>query len=151
QVHSISNPPIAGKKIHWTNIRINTSDWKPLPFPKDVCVVTTIANYLTEFEIINGWRLLSDGKPSNGWTGAYKQRFPEKGWEIKDGILNVLASAGGESTNGGDIVTMEKFSAFDLSFEFRLTPGANSGVKYFVTLSENNPGSAIGLEYQLLD
>ena len=53
--------------------------------------------------------------------------------------------------NGGDIVTKEKFSSFDLSFEFKLTTGANSGVKYFVTLSENNPGSAIGLEYQLLD
>ncbi len=151
QVHSINNPAIAGKKIHWTNIRIKTSDLKPLPFPKDVFVVNTIPNYLSEFEINNGWKLLFDGKTSNGWKGAYKAGFPEKGWEIKDGILNVLASTGGESTNGGDIVTMEKFSAFDLSFEFRLTPGANSGVKYFVTLSENNPGSAIGLEYQLLD
>jgi hypothetical protein len=63
----------------------------------------------------------------------------------------VLPSTGAESTNGGDIVTKEKFSAFDLSFEFNFTPGANSGVKYFVTLSENNSGSAIGLEYQVLD
>lgn len=36
-------------------------------------------------------------------------------------------------------------------FQFKLTPGANSGVKYFVTLEENNTGSAIGLEYQVLD
>ncbi len=151
QVHSINNPAMAGKKIHWKNIRIKTSGLKPLPFPKDVYVVNTIPNHLSDFEKSNGWKLLFDGKTSSGWKGAYKQRFPEKGWEIKEGILNVLASTGGESTNGGDIVTMEKFSAFDLSFEFRLTPGANSGVKYFVTLSENNPGSAIGLEYQLLD
>ena len=72
------------------------------------------------------------------WKGAYKSRFPEKGWEIKDGLLSVLSSEGKESTNGGDIVTKEKFGAFDLSFEIKLTPGANSGVKYFVTLSENN-------------
>jgi len=52
---------------------------------------------------------------------------------------------------GGDIVTLEQFKAFDLSFEFKLTPGANSGVKYFVTLKEHNEGSAIGLEYQVLD
>ncbi len=151
QVHSINNPAMAGKKIHWKNIRIKTTGLKPLPFPKDIYVVNNIPNTLSAFEKSNGWKLLFDGKTSNGWKGAYKQRFPDKGWEIKDGILNVLASTGGESTNGGDIVTIEKFSAFDLSFEFRLTPGANSGVKYFVTLSENNPGSAIGLEYQLLD
>jgi hypothetical protein len=63
----------------------------------------------------------------------------------------VLSSNGKESTNGGDIVTQQEFSAFDLSFDFKLTKGANSGFKYFVTLSEKNSGSAIGLEYQLLD
>jgi hypothetical protein len=66
-------------------------------------------------------------------------------------VLSVLPSDGGESTNGGDIVTRDSFTGFDLSFEFKLTPGANSGVKYYVTLSEGNTGSAIGLEYQLLD
>jgi hypothetical protein len=63
----------------------------------------------------------------------------------------VLSSEGKEATNGGDIVSSEQFAAFDLSFEFRLTPGANSGVKYFVTLDEDSKGSAIGLEYQVLD
>jgi hypothetical protein len=62
-----------------------------------------------------------------------------------------LNSEGKESTNGGDIITKEQFSAFDLSFNFKLTPGANSGVKYFVTLKEITQGSAIGLEYQVLD
>ena len=62
-----------------------------------------------------------------------------------------MTAEGKESTNGGDIVTDQQFDFFDLSFDFKLTPGANSGVKYFVTLSEHNTGSAIGLEYQLLD
>jgi hypothetical protein len=48
-------------------------------------------------------------------------------------------------------VTEDQYAAFDLSFEFKLTPGANSGVKYFVTLKEQTTGSAIGLEYQILD
>jgi hypothetical protein len=66
-------------------------------------------------------------------------------------MLTVEPSGGAESTNGGDIVTEKEYAAFDLSFDFKITPGANSGVKYFVTLSEGNKGSAIGLEYQVLD
>jgi Domain of Unknown Function (DUF1080) len=151
QVHSIGNPAMAGKKIYWKNIRIKTAGLKPASFPSSIYTVNTMLNSLSDSEVKSGWKLLFDGKTSNGWKGAYKQSFPTVGWEIKDGILKVLSSGGAESHNGGDIVTTEKFSAFDLSFDFKLTPGANSGVKYFVTLSENNPGSAIGLEYQVLD
>ncbi len=152
QVHDIGNNiQWAGRKVHWKNIRIKTTGLKSKAFPADIYVMNTIPNTLSDFEKKSGWKLLFDGKTSNGWTGAYKDHFPEKGWEIKDGILTVQPSEGKESTNGGDIVTKQKFSAFDLSFEFKLTPGANSGLKYFVTLSENNQGSAIGLEYQLLD
>ncbi|MEP7375837.1 MAG: DUF1080 domain-containing protein [Chitinophagaceae bacterium] len=152
QVHSIGgNSAMAGKKIYWKNIRIKTSGLKPALFPSTIYTVNTMINKLSDFEIKSGWKLLFDGKTSKGWKGAYKESFPSTGWEIKDGMLKVLSSGGAESYNGGDIVTIEKFSAFDLSFDFNLTPGANSGVKYFVTLSENNPGSAIGLEYQVLD
>lgn len=151
QVHSISSTAMAGKRIWWKNIRIRTGHIKPLPFDLAVYTVNTNSNQLSSFEKAGGWQLLFNGKNSTGWTGAYKKEFPAKGWDIKDGILGVMPSDGAESTNGGDIVTEQQFSAFDLSFEFKLTPGANSGVKYFVTLSENNSGSAIGLEYQLLD
>lgn len=151
QVHSIGQPALAGKKIYWKNIRIKTSDIALTPLTNDVYIVNTLPNSLSEIEKRSGWKLLFDGKTSTGWKGAYKAGFPEKGWSIAGGELKVLASGGAESTNGGDIVTTGQYSAFDLSFEFRITPGANSGVKYFVTLSENNPGSAIGLEYQVLD
>ncbi len=151
QVHSINKPEQAGIKIWWKNIRIKTSGIAPAEFPSGIYVVNLQPNQLTSYEKKDGWKLLFDGKTSKQWKGAYKEKFPEKGWQIKDGILMVESAQGSESTNGGDIVTLEQFSAFDLSFEFKLTPGANSGLKYFVTLSENNPGSAIGLEYQLLD
>jgi len=151
QVHSIGNPEMAGKKIYWKNIRIRSGVTTPSSFSGHIYVYNTIPNTLSAFEKKSGWKLLFDGKTSNGWVGAYKNQFPGKGWEIKDGILKVLSSGGAESHNGGDIVTKEKFSAFDLSFDFNLTTGANSGVKYFVTLTENNEGSAIGLEYQVLD
>lgn len=151
QVHSVDQPEKVGKKIYWRNIRIQTQDVKLTPLPYPVYTVNTIANGLTAEEKRLGWKQLFDGKTSDGWKGAYKPTFPEKGWEIANGELSVKKSDGGESTNGGDIVTTKKYKAFDLSFDFKLSPGANSGVKYFVTLEENNPGSAIGLEYQVLD
>jgi hypothetical protein len=153
QVHAIAvtKPELAGIKIYWKNIRIKTTGVSPSPFPKGIYVANLQPNFLSTYERTDGWRLLFDGKTTNGWRGAYKNGFPEKGWEVKDGILTVVSSQGKESANGGDIVTIQQFNAFDLSFEFKLTPGANSGLKYFVTLSENNQGSAIGLEYQLLD
>lgn len=151
QVHGINKEEQAGKRVYFKNIRIRTSGLTPKTFPSGIYVVNTRPNALTDYEKRNGWKLLFDGKTTTGWVGAYKPTFPQKGWKIQDGILSVLSSDGKESENGGDIVTKEQFSAFDLSFEFRLTPGANSGVKYFVTLSENNKGSAIGLEYQVLD
>lgn len=152
QVHGIGNKTyLDGKKVYFKNITIQTTNLKPAPFPKSHYIVNLTPNSLSAAEKANGYKLLFDGKTNAGWTGAYKSAFPEKGWEINNGLLSVLPSNGGESTNGGDIVTKEQFAAFDLSFEFKLTEGANSGVKYFVTLAEKNSGSAIGLEYQVLD
>ena len=152
QVHSIGDKAAwAGEKIYFKNIRIKTQGLQPTPFPPGIYVLNNIPNSLTDYEKENGWKLLFDGTTTNGWRGAYKTGFPEKGWQAKDGVLTVFASQGKEGGNGGDIVTLDEYRAFDLSFDFKLTPGANSGVKYFVTLTEHNEGSAIGLEYQLLD
>jgi hypothetical protein len=110
-------------------------------------------NTLTTKEKQNGWHLLFDGKTSNGWIGANMTTFPTKpdGWIVKDGMLTIQGSKGEEAQNVGDIITKDEYGAFDLKFDFRLSRGANSGVKYFVTLNEDTKGSAIGLEYQLLD
>jgi hypothetical protein len=150
QVHAIGKNDEPGRQIRWRNIRIQTKNLKPSP-PNDVFVMNFIPNNLSETEKSTGYSLLWDGQSSSGWRGAHKEKFPEKGWEIKDGTISVAKSTGAESENGGDIVTEKEFAAFDLQFEFKLTEGANSGVKYFVTESEGNKGSAIGLEYQVLD
>ncbi|SDD45780.1 protein of unknown function [Algoriphagus faecimaris] len=151
QVHSISNPEDAGNKTYFRNIRIKTENLDPKPFNSTVFVVNNRLNQLTDYELTQGWRLLFNGENAEGWVGAYKETFPDFGWSVNEGVLTIAASGGGESTNAGDIVTEEQFSAFDLAFDFKLSEGANSGVKYFVTLQEENTGSAIGLEYQILD
>lgn len=150
QVHEIGNNEKEGKEVHWRNIRIQTGNIKPSAF-NDQFVLNLVPNTIADAEKKNGVSLLWDGKTTNGWRGAYKEKFPGNGWEIKDGILSVLPSNGAEATNGGDIVTIAEYGAFMLQFDFKLAEGANSGVKYFVTEKDTAKGSAIGLEYQLLD
>jgi len=99
-------------------------------------------NQLSQAEKKQGWRLLFDGKTSKGWMSNNERKtFPDSGWIIKDGCLTILAKQ-----RGGDIVTTEQFSNFELSLEFKLTPGANSGIKYFIQANRS-----IGCEYQILD
>lgn len=150
QVHSVGKQEESGKQIRWRNIRIKTTNLQASPADK-VFVANFIPNTLSEQEKQNGVELLFDGVSTKGWRGAYKKTFPVKGWLVKDGILRVQPSTGGESVNGGDIVSEQEYGAFVFQFEFKMTEGANSGVKYFVTESEKNMGSAIGLEYQVLD
>ncbi|WP_316932311.1 3-keto-disaccharide hydrolase [Hymenobacter terrenus] len=151
QVHAISTKEEEGHKVYFKNIRIKTTDLKPSAFSADVYVVNLTPNALTAHEKQYKWKLLFDGESTAGWRSAKGTAFPTAGWQVADGMLSVLPSEGKESANGGDIVTKDKYKAFDLSFEFKLSAGANSGVKYFVTLAEKSEGSAIGLEYQILD
>jgi hypothetical protein len=155
QVHSVGdNPEKIGKTVKWRNIRIrltNLTDFRWEADP-DVVEINYIPNTLTPTEKRKGWRLLWDGKTTDGWRGAKLEGFPEDGWEIANGMLTVKESGGEESANGGDIVTKNTFSEFELIVDFMLTEGANSGIKYFVDPELNKgEGSAIGLEYQLLD
>lgn len=101
-------------------------------------------NTLTAAEKSAGWQLLFDGQSLAGWRGYKKQAGePVAGWEIKDGTLHSLAKAKGEQ-----IITERQFMDYELSWEWKITPAGNNGVKYFVT--EARPKSP-GHEYQMLD
>jgi hypothetical protein len=145
QVHSISRPEEAGSQLHWRNLRIQTDDLKPSP-DDGLFVRSTLVNELAEIEKARGWKLLWDGQTSQGWRSVKGEAFPASGWEMKDGVLSVLASEKGSTTRGGDIVTTEEFGPFELQLEFKVTEGANSGIKYFTV-----PGTSSALEYQILD
>ncbi len=106
---------------------------------------------LTPAETGAGWSLLWDGVSTQGWRSVRGPEFPSSGWQIKDGVLTVLPGEGHRG-GGGDIITVGKYSDFELRVDFKITPGANSGIKIFVD-PEINKGSGVslGLEYQILD
>ena len=155
QVHGIGrDATLDGKTIGWRNIRICTVDparWATPDNPA-VCQINLIANTISPREAAEGWRLLWDGKTTAGWRGARLEGFPDKGWHIADGLLSVEEFNGGESANGGDIVTVDTYRNFILKVDFQISKGANSGIKYFVKPDMNKgEGSAIGCEFQILD
>ena len=155
QVHGIgNNTALAGKTIRWRNVRILTEGLEAArtEMPDDVREVSYLNNVLTTNEKQTGWKLLWDGKTTEGWKGVRLDEFPNKGWHVDNGTLVVEKTDGAESGNGGDIVTVTKYKNFVLELDFNMTEGANSGIKYFVQGNINQgAGSAIGCEFQILD
>lgn len=102
----------------------------------------TPPNTLSAKERADGWKLLFDGKTTNGWRGYRKKTMPD-GWQVRDGALVRAATA-------GDIVTEQQFDNFELQFDWKVTKGANSGV--FYRASEEYPAVYESApEYQVLD
>jgi hypothetical protein len=105
-------------------------------------------NTLTPREEKDGWVLLFNGRDLTGWVSPGKDTPPEIGWVVENGILTVRRPEGAKR-GGGDIITKDQYSDFDLKVDFLLTPVANSGIKYFFVRYEK--GGWLGLEYQLMD
>lgn len=155
QVHSIGdNEELSGQRNIFKNIKICTTNLEEHKKPENSAIkqVSYLENQLSDREKAEGWKLLWDSKSNNGWRGAKLEQFPEQGWSIADGVISVEQSDGAESRNGGDIVTIDKYENFILELDFKITEGANSGIKYFVYTDLNQgEGSSIGCEYQILD
>jgi hypothetical protein len=140
QVHGIGKDKSKeGTQVRWRKLRIQE-------------IAPAAPNTLNAAERADGWRMLWDGKTSEGWRSARGPEFPRGGWTMKDGELIVNETGGGEAAAGGDVITKETFADFELVVDFKITPGANSGIKTFVDPELNRAkGSSIGLEFQILD
>jgi len=99
-------------------------------------------NRLSPLERDAGWQLLFDGETTAGWRSVEAEGFPSEGWDVQDGALH-------HTRGGGDIVTERLYGEFELEFEWKVAPGANSGVKYMV--APDDAEYAYGPEYQVLD
>ena len=98
---------------------------------------------LSEAEIRGGWKLLFDGKTTNGWRN-YRADKMSDGWAVKDGVLDRVSKA------AGDIVTTDEYENFELSLEYRISKGGNSGIMFHVTEDQPQPWHS-GPEVQIQD
>jgi hypothetical protein len=120
-----------------------------------------VPNTLSAAERAAGWRLLFDGATLAGWRGLGYDSVPSAHWRVANGAIEKIASGDvpkmpdGQPASGGDLMTIRTFHDFELSFEWRVAPGANSGVKYNVSeefsLKHASNHAALGFEYQVLD
>lgn len=111
--------------------------------------VSIADNTLTEQERVDGWQLLFDGDNTTGWRGFQQDTLPA-GWVVEDGTLKALGTGG---DIGGDIVYgAEDFENFELTLDWKIATGGNSGIFYHVL--EDTQYKApyhTGPEYQLID
>jgi hypothetical protein len=95
------------------------------------------------------WTILFDGKTVNGLRGYNQQEFPGKAWKIEGGALKTITKAqGGQPT---DLATAAKFTDFEFEYEWKVSPGGNSGVMYRVKEIPGKAAYSTGPEMQVLD
>ncbi|MFK8162295.1 MAG: DUF1080 domain-containing protein [Lewinella sp.] len=121
------------------------------PAPKTADTATDETAPMEKPAFSGDWEILFDGSSTDKWRGYNKESFPTKGWRIENGELMVEHSGTEEDGFGGDIITKDKFTDFELEVEFALTDTSNSGIFYLVQEVENTPIWHSAPEYQLLD
>lgn len=99
-------------------------------------------NQLTKAEEKSGWSLLFNGRDFQGWRLYKKSDAPDRGWQVEDGVLHLLPGS-----KPGDLVSTKKFENFDLTWEWKIAPKGNNGLKYLVSETRGAPGP----EYQMID
>jgi len=125
-----------------------------------ICLVITQAQdktgkvkpgQLAESRNNGAWKSLFDGKTLNGWRGFHSDKPPE-GWVIEDGCIKKIQAEGQLGRAGGDLITIDQFSNFELQLEWKISKGGNSGIKYLISETLPPAGrSGISFEYQVLD
>jgi len=140
---------------------INRASLLPLLLILTVTIVSgqdKSSNKLSKSEKAAGWRLLFDGTTLSGWRGFHSDQYAGNngpipgGWMVSDGALHKAAGRGTAEHPGGALITVDQFGNFELSIEWKISKGGNSGIKYLVSESLPPTGrGAVSFEYQVLD
>ncbi|WP_341207033.1 DUF1080 domain-containing protein [uncultured Sphingomonas sp.] len=113
------------------------------------CAALAKDNSLTAAERAQGWKLLFNGRDLSGW-GAFGGGPAPSTWTVRDGTL-LLTKADGKMS-GTDLVTTDPYGAFELTLDWKVEKGGNSGVLYLARAVEGAPLLyQTGLEMQVLD
>lgn len=92
----------------------------------------------------SGWVTLFDGKSTEAFRGFKRDSFPKESWKVEDGVLKTIPG------NGTDVITRDEYESFELTLEWKISPGGNSGVMYHVSEAFNTAWQT-GPEMQVLD
>ena len=100
---------------------------------KTVCALLALTgcvfaaeNTLTPEEKKAGYKLLFDGKTMKNWRDPAKQIVPGDAWKIEDGTLTTVSKPHIEE----DLLTEKSYGDFELKFDWKISPGGNTGLKY---------------------
>ncbi len=150
QVHDIgTHEELEGKSIKWKNIKIKTTQLEKERKAVDleVAEISYLKNQLTAHEIENNWKLLWDGKSAFDLKGTKDSNFIANGWNTNNGNVSTNSSDATEPAKNNQLLSINQFKDFELSIDFKLNAGADSGISYFV--DENKLNTT--LEFQLID
>ncbi len=111
--------------------------------------------WLLLLQAASPWVSVFDGRTTQGWLEVTGKPFPAQSWKVEDGCLRTLVVEGGFQ----DLRTADTFLNFEFEFEWKIEPGANSGVKYLIEKVDEwkpkqGPGynaRGRGPEYQIID
>jgi Domain of Unknown Function (DUF1080) len=132
--------------LAWLGIAARAATQEQMPPPpmrvQDPSAYIQVHNTLTSEERAHGWKLLFDGKSTEGWRG-FKQKTAPAGWRVVDGALTRVGS-------GGDLITVDQYGSFELHIEWNVAAGGNSGIMFRVSEAEEETYHT-GPEFQVLD
>lgn len=113
-----------------------------------LAAATIVSPAATSAGMQDGWTNLFDGTSLNGWRGYQQPDASKTRWKVENGMLTIDPGDGKDTRGARDLISTGTYDNFELAVEWRISPGGNSGIKYFVLEDRD---SAIGHEYQVID
>jgi hypothetical protein len=101
--------------------------------------------------------ILFDGGDLRNFRTPTRTTGPEVSWRVREGVIESIADARRQC----DLWTAEEYERFDLEFEWKVQPGANTGIKYLIQAQATDKlkdaqgeflhETSLGFEFQLVD